>query len=1114
MASAKASYVSFMSEEGDYPLDSRDVADGSNSTPSSSRRRSFTDEEPKATSVVTLKKNDGSSWGLVLSGGVDKESRARVSYLRPGGIAHRSDQLEVGDYIISVNGRRTPQLRYDQVANLLRNSGDEVKLEVEYVLPEPPESSSFSVMCKRIEVTLDKEGSTFGFVLRGGIHGDPVRCRPLVITQVRLGSSADREGTIKIGDRLLAINGVKVTQCTLSEALSLLRNSNQEARFLIEYDVSVLEAVQNATGPLLVEIDKAPGSNLGITLSAGSLVNGHPVLKIDSVVPASIADRCGALHVGDHILSVDDASVQHLTVGKATHLLKYNVSDVVRLQIQPMHKSMANGTLTKQPSPSLTSFTSLQSSATCTSLTTQVGSAISNPGQSNTGSLRSQQSTTLRSTGWNSRQRRSSNSSLASMGTNYSTATLTKHGPHVCHQEVTEVLIHGDPQKGFGLTLDSGGHLQEELIDPPIISHIEPKSSAERCGVLQEGDRVLAINGQYLEHRSLQEALEMLNELRSKVIITVEFDVAESIVPSSGIFAVKLPKRGAGLGITISASSNRKDSEPLIISDVKKGSVAHRTGTIQPGDRLVAIGNVRMDNCTLEDAAQVLQNTEDIVKLKIQKDEDFVDEPDPKTSIVFTVELPKTSGPLGITIDGSEEPFTPVVVSGLQPGSIAHKTGALRVGDCLMAINGESLRGQPLSRAIQLMQNTNDVLTLKITRRSSDKGERNGSGQSHDSVDSALESWDSSGLDSVKPGSRPTSDEIQQHHMHDASSCSSSGAHSAGTKDGSVEHPDTPPQGATSFNDLDGQFETPTPSNYADAPHSMTSSIDEWSKQLDELDKLRNSDLVINETAEAAAGGANSDANSDCFPPPPPPLQIPNREYLLPPDARRTRVPIQIHRPVDTSDLTDELSAAMDELSAIGGLTAITAVTDFDDRVRPKPIAVTDSCPENSVMTAAMHLQEVEEQLQNIFTPTPMELFKANLCKLRDSEDFGFGLSDGVYEKGVYLSAIRPGGPADRSGVLRQFDRVLQVNGIKTKDLDCQQVVPLIIQSGNQVELVVSRNPLAATMSLVNLQHKQSVQFSSKTQVKRLGGSSSSIIDEEEDGVWEPQDLQPNQRNV
>jgi hypothetical protein len=53
----------------------------------------------------------------------------------------------------------------------------------------------------------------------------------------------------------------------------------------------VTEAVRNAAGPLLVEIEKAPGTNLGITLSTGSMLHGQPVLKIDSVVPASIADR-------------------------------------------------------------------------------------------------------------------------------------------------------------------------------------------------------------------------------------------------------------------------------------------------------------------------------------------------------------------------------------------------------------------------------------------------------------------------------------------------------------------------------------------------------------------------------------------------------------------------------------------------------------------------------------------------------------------------------------------------------------------------------------------------------------------------------------------------------
>jgi hypothetical protein len=61
----------------------------------------------------------------------------------------------------------------------------------------------------------------------------------------------------------------------------------------------------------------------------------------------------------------------------------------------------------------------------------------------------------------------------------------------------------------------------------------------------------------------------------------------------------------------------------------KETSVAHisfflsRTGSIQPGDQLLAIDNVRLDNCTLEDSARVLQDTHDIVKLTIKKDENF-----------------------------------------------------------------------------------------------------------------------------------------------------------------------------------------------------------------------------------------------------------------------------------------------------------------------------------------------------------------------------------------------------------------------------------------------------------------------------------------------------------
>lgn len=49
-----------------------------------------------------------------------------------------------------------------------------------------------------------------------------------------------------------------------------------------------------------------------------------------------------------------------------------------------------------------------------------------------------------------------------------------------------------------------------------------------------------------------------------------------------------------------------------------------RTGTLEPGDRLLGIDSVRLENCTMEDAMHILQQAEDMVKLRIQKDEDNI----------------------------------------------------------------------------------------------------------------------------------------------------------------------------------------------------------------------------------------------------------------------------------------------------------------------------------------------------------------------------------------------------------------------------------------------------------------------------------------------------------
>lgn len=80
----------------------------------------------------------------------------------------------------------------------------------------------------------------------------------------------------------------------------------------------------------------------------------------------------------------------------------------------------------------------------------------------------------------------------------------------------------------------------------------------------------------------------------------------------------------------------------------------------------------------------------------------------------------------------------------------------------------------------------------------------------------------------------------------------------------------------------------------------------------------------------------------------------------------------------------------------------------------------------SAVRPSKSNAEMYQNHVQTIFSPTPVQLHKINLTRSTVVEDFGFGLSDGMYEKGVYISGVRKGSIADLNG-LKPFDRVLQV---------------------------------------------------------------------------------------
>ncbi len=87
-----------------------------------------------------------------------------------------------------------------------------------------------------------------------------------------------------------------------------------------------------AQGPMLVELQKPRGVSLGISLRKGPGVNDP--LRISRIKAAGIADRCGALHIGDSIASLNSQSLEEKSVQEAYQALKY--CDLhMRLEIRP-----------------------------------------------------------------------------------------------------------------------------------------------------------------------------------------------------------------------------------------------------------------------------------------------------------------------------------------------------------------------------------------------------------------------------------------------------------------------------------------------------------------------------------------------------------------------------------------------------------------------------------------------------------------------------------------------------------------------------------------------------------------------------------------------------------
>ncbi|XP_045132371.1 glutamate receptor-interacting protein 2-like isoform X11 [Portunus trituberculatus] len=899
---------------------------------------------------------------------------------------------------------------------------------------QSPVQGSGCVVARTVGVLLEKEENSFGFTVRGGTSLDPSKTRPLIITHVRPGGPADREGTIKAGDRLVAVDGRDLSHCSLKDAQEMLQRIERAATLTIEYDVSVMESVRASGGPLLVEIERAAGTSLGI-----SLTSAHPepsTIIIETIRPASIAERCGALAVNDVVAAIDGTRLDQLTVAEAAQLLKTAPGSHVTLEIIPGPAAQSKIPFCRGGGvafPHL--YGVVGSSSGYNSSGGGGGGGYLSPGSSyNT--LTSQRTRSSAARRVNRRPRPGDRSDTASLSSHTTGGSVGGAGVGVCHSECLTVTLVVEG-RGYGLVLRPPPHATDPDTALPFVAAMDPGGPADKCSVICVGDRIMGVNGRSVSGLGVSEVTQMVANSRPTVTLDVEFDVADSVVPSSGTFAVKLAKRHNGLGITLTVSRRAGAGEPLLISEVVRGSPAHRSGTMQPGDRLLAIDSTRLEHLTLEDAKSILHCCDDIVTLRVQKDELYSEESG--SLVMYTVELVRHGGALGITISGSEEPFDPIYIAGLAPGGLADRTGAIHVGDRLLAINGVSLRGKPLSEAILMLQNSGDTVTLKISRprdsgvTSDDLGRNDWLGRfgpAIPSVDSAVESWDSSGLDPVPPGSTPAlSKRDSGSDIVFRSDCGSTVRRRAGNEGreelaGSGDTDNSEANKRSMEGDMDEARRSPSPPPSIDSGQSEDKT--DWDKMIADLNQISESCGL---------------------------RELPHTSHT---HLSHTRtVSPQLHKEVHVSGLE-----GLSSTKTIGD-TALCPTLASRRRAGDRSDVKEEGS--YSVSHATLTYSRTTSPPRHVTFPAADggQVYQVTLHKDCIYEDFGFSVSDGLYEKGVYVNRIRKAGPADRSGVLKPYDRILQVNDTRTHDFDCCLTVPLMAAAGDRLVLVVSRNPHA-----------------------------------------------------
>lgn len=280
---------------------------------------------------------------------------------------------------------------------------------------------------------------------------------------------------------------------------------------------------------------------------------------------------------------------------------------------------------------------------------------------------------------------------------------------------------------------------------------------AAAASQLQINDAILQVNDTDVVNVIHADAVDALKKAGN----TVRLKIRRRLVPNSApvesntnqllsskedAVEIELVKGGSGLGFSIAGGVGNQHipgDNGIYVTKIMSGGAAHRDGRLRVGDKLLMVkntsrGDVNLDNVTHEDAVSALKASgERVVLVLIPGPRSRAPSPAP-TSRAHTpssttntvnrddvtdsneetrvVELEKGGQGLGFNIVGGEDGHG-IYVSYLLAGGPAERSGAIRRGDRLLAVNDVDITHATHDQAAKALKGTGQNVKLTVVYR-------------------------------------------------------------------------------------------------------------------------------------------------------------------------------------------------------------------------------------------------------------------------------------------------------------------------------------------------------------------------------------------------------------